>query len=597
MAELPQYQRTILRQTQETDMSEANVWKTLAAQMDNFSSQIGAYAQQDTARKSRSAAAEKSAQNDLRLSNERATKVYVDGKESDVMTSLSQLSIDFDNDYEGYIQAANNLEKTWLENKELDAVGGMRAAFTTMVKNKKQQYGVDPYKNYVAKEKEEGKRVGVTNIKDFVTDANHQVSQFIDSVSDGSIETLDDPDNYAKQVDMVAGKYMTLQAKIDDLVKINDFTADEAMALESEMELKFFSGVIKAQISNEMKNDRGWTAIDEFEDNPATFISSRKHLQALIPKGVKISDEMAESIYDDIFQHYKDTQSEADYLETKLEKELAAEHADMFSTIFASVVNPEVQVEQYTIRALLAENDISTDGHDTLLKALAQETYVKDDALKLFDLNRLIIDPNSSADELETMITNAFLDGDISGASASGLLIKNLEGKQAKNKEYFQIGWNAIATGLVGNPDMMDAGSGQVLNFAQEEYYKRVQGYTDDNNKYHPPEDAMEIYNEIVEKYKPMMVDSADDSEVVEKLDITYPTNIDPEVGASFETMEFNKSSGWNTFFIGTPDAPASVETKIKVANLLIDKTITREQAEIVLSQLDMFMKKYLGLD
>ena len=144
---------------------------------------------------------------------------------------------------------------------------------------------------------------------------------------------------------------------------------------------------------------------------------------------------------------------------------------------------------------------------------------------------------------------------------------------------------------------MMDAGSGQVLNFAQEEYYKRVQGYTDNNNKYHPPEDGMEIYNEIVEKYKPMMVDSADDSEVVEKLDITYPTNIDPEVGASFETMELNKSSGWNTFFIGTPDAPASVETKIKVANLIIDKTITREQAEIVLSQLDTFMKKYLGLD
>ena len=285
---LPEYQRTILRQVQDADMSSANVWKTLANTLDNYSSQLTGVANTQMSNfksnQASSKAAAKSAQNDLRLSNARATKVYVDGKESDVMTSLSQLSIDFNNDYEGYIQAANNLEKTWLENKELDAVGGMREAFTTMVKNKKQQYGVDPYKNYAAKEKEEGKRVGITNIKDFVTDANHQVSQFIDSVSDGSIETLDDPDNYARQVDMVAGKYMTLQAKIDDLVKINDFTADEAMALESEMELKFFSGVIKAQISNEMKNDRGWTAIDEFEDNPATFISSRKHLQALIPK-------------------------------------------------------------------------------------------------------------------------------------------------------------------------------------------------------------------------------------------------------------------------------------------------------------------------
>ena len=37
---IPQYQRTVIRQVQATDMSEGNVWRELANTLDNFSSQI-----------------------------------------------------------------------------------------------------------------------------------------------------------------------------------------------------------------------------------------------------------------------------------------------------------------------------------------------------------------------------------------------------------------------------------------------------------------------------------------------------------------------------------------------------------------------------
>ena len=613
---LPTYERTILRQVQEADMSEANVWKTLAATMDNFSAQIGSTTRAYNAREAQKAATAKAdlryqtaldltatkyakSQEDKKIAqaataDKLAVSTFVNAKESDVTTSLSQLSIDYANDYDGYLAAANELMNTWMDNDELDTTTGMRAAFERLVTNKIAQYGEAPYQAVATKNIEEGRAVAEQNVEDFVTDAVHQMAIFIDSVADGSIELLDDPDNYARQTDLVAGKYMTLEAKLTELIANNNYSAEEVIALQDEMELKFFSGVIKAQISNEMKIDKGWTAIDEFEEDPAKFISSRPHLQALIPKGVTISDDMADSIYDDIFSHYKDTLTQTDYLQTKLEEEVALKHADNYSLMFASVVNPEVNIEQYTIRDMLASDDLSNEGHDNLLKAIAQDTYVKDDELTLFDLKRLIVTSDRSEAELETMITNAFLDGDISGATASTLLTQNVEAKQAKNKEYFQIGWNAIATGLVGNPDMMDSGSGQVLNFAQQEFYNRVQGYTDADGTYHPPELAMDIYNEIIEKYKPMMVDSADDTEVIEQLPMV---GLDPEVGASFQTMEFDESTGWNTFFIGTRSAPAAVQTKIKVAQLIIDNAITKEQGELILGQLDKYMKKHLGLE
>ena len=591
MAELPQYQRTILRQTQETDMSEANVWKTLAAQMDNFSSQAGAFSRNMINSEKSKASAIKSANNDLRLSNERATKVYVDSKESDVLTSLSQLSIDFANDYDGYIKAANNLQKTWLENPELDGVGGMRDAFTTMVTNKIQQYGVEPYKNYALKEKENGKRVGTQNLDDFVVDANFQISQFIDSVNDGSIEQLDNLDNYDQQTDLVKGKYMTLTAKIDDLVRINNFSADEAIALEEKMTLQFFSGIIKSQLDGEMKNNNGWNAIEEFHDSPNKFIRKRAHLNALLPKGIKINDEMAASIYSDLLGYYKESNSQRDYLQTKVELEDTKRQSDNFSGILQGYIEGSTSYTKEFLMDMLKANDLSNTGHDTLLKALFNDTYVKDDNMVVWGLNKLLVNPESNFQEREASITEALMDGDISVATASAMLTKIVDSDKVTEKPYFSIGWRAIENGLVDDVTKLTDNEGDVLNFAQQEYYNRVQGYTDASGKYHEPENGQDIYQEMVEKYRAVLKTKYDEESPTEVLD--YGTDI--TIGADLANMSYDKTTGWNTFFIGTPTAPASVQTKIKVANLIIDKTITREQAAIVLSQLDAFMQKFVG--
>jgi hypothetical protein len=698
---LPEYNRTILRQVQETDMSEANVWAALAQTMDNFSAQMGSVARtaqakkaqqaatakadyrwqlgQDQAQAARDLAAEKYAKSqtdaatsrkltaekyeksqadakaarDLaaekykksqsdsdkakllaaekylksqqdaaaareltadkyaatlarqkesdeiaaatraRQEAERATADFVNAKESDVMTTLSQLSIDHANDYDGYIAAANELKKTWLDNDELDNTVGMRLAFETLIDNKIQQYGAAPYEAVAADNIEKSRAIAEQNIDDFVTDAVHEMSQFIDDVSSGKLVELSELDDfYYQQLDKVAGKYLTLEAKLAELIKNNNYSAEEVIELQDAMELNFFSGVITSQINNEMKNDNGWNAIDEFEEDPAKFISSRPHLQALIPKGVKISDEMATIIYEDIFKHYKDTIQQEDYLQTQVEAEDAKRHSTNLSETLLALAQGDVMVTKDFVADLRRQNDISPEGHDTLIYAITSDKYAQDNALVVWNLNKEIVDPKSNFAAREKAITEALRDGDIGVNTAVAFLTKIVEADKVTNKPYFQIGWDAIEKGLLKNPDDWSDANGQVLNFAQQEYYNRVQGYTDDNNVYHEPENGQDIYNDIIEKYKPMM---AGELEVTEVLD--YPSNIDTTIGASFATMEFNKSTGWNTFFIGTPDAPMAVETQIKIAELVFDKKITDADADVLLLQLEKYMKKHLGLD
>ena len=572
---LPKYERTILRQIQQADMSEANAWSALAQTMDNFSAQIGSVARTYSAK-------QKADATQARLAAERATSVYVNSKESDVMTSLSQLSIDFKDDYAGYIEAANKLSEGWLKDDTLDGTAGMRVAFETMVSNKIQQYGVEPYKNFNAKQKIKAKITAETNIGDFVNDALHQTTQFIDSVMDGSIETVDNfgPEVYQEQVDLVSGKYQTLQDKINELILNNDYSAKDAIEFEENRHLDFFSGVIKAQINNEMKNNNGWRAISEFNENPNKFIRSREHLSALFPENIKISEAMASTIYEDLLKYHKETQIQNDYIEDKKEEEELKRHSDNFSQMLYDVIDPEVQVDDYTVQQMLKDGDINNDQHDILIKAIGQDTYVKDNPQKLFDLNRQIIDPQASYYDKEQAITDAFLDGDISVTTATSLLTKASTSSEVTNKKYFQRGWNAIESALVADLNKRTKNEGDVTNAAQEEYYNRVQGYKDDDGKYHPPEDGMSIYQEIVDKYRPLLSKTKNEVEVQPYYDI------DTKVGASFAEMEFDKATGWNTFFVGTPEKVQAFATKIKVGELVSLGLISESAAAKILKQL-----------
>jgi len=579
---LPTYERTILRQVQEADMSEANVWKALAVTMDNFSSQIGSFTSNQIANEKSKAAAAKAAANQQRLADERATSVYVNSKESAVMTGLSQLSVDFANDYDGYINAANKLQDVWLSDETLDGTAGMRIAFQTMVSNKIQQYGETPYKNFATQQKKTAKITAEKIVNVFVDDAIHQVSQFIDSVNDGTIAPLDDLDgeNYEKQQDLVQGKYLTLQAKIEELVVNNDYSAEDAIKLEQDAQLNFFSGVIKSQIDYEMTVGNGWRSIDSFIENPNKFIRSRGHLSALFPEGIKINNAMASTIYEDMLKHYKETLNQKDYAETKAEEETLQMQSNNFSQMLYDIVDPEIQVDDFTVAQMLKDGLLTNEGHDALIKAIGQDTYVKDNPLVVFDLNRQIIDTQASYYDKEEAITDAFLEGDIGLTTATGLLTKASTSSEVTNKKYFQRGWNAIESALVQDLNKRTKNEGDVTNAAQEEYYNRVQGYTDDDGKYHPPEDGMSIYQEIVDKYRPLLNKRSAEVEVQPYYDI------DTKIGASYADMEFDKATGWNTFFVGTPEKVQAFATKIKVGELVSLGLISESAAAKILKQL-----------
>lgn len=579
---LPEYKRTVLRQVQEADMSEANVWKTLANTLDNYSAQLSGVANTSMANYKSNQAAAKAAANQQRLADERATAVYVNSKESDVITSLSQLSIDYKNDYAGYIQAANKLSEGWLSDTTLDDTTGMRVAFETMVSNKVQQYGVDPYKNYSALQDKKAKITAERNIQDFVDDALHQTSQFINSVMDGSIETVDniDPKVYEDQVNKVEGKYLTLQDKINELIFNNDYSAEQALEFEENRHLDFFSGVIKTQIDNEMKNNNGWKSINEFYEDPNKFIRSRDHLSVLFPENVKINDAMAKTIYEDLMQHHKETLTQNDYLETKQEEERDQRHSDNFSQLLYDIVDPNIVVNDYEVMNLLKADSINNEQHDTAIKAIGQDTYVKDNPQKVFDLNRIIIDTQGSYQDKEESITDAFLDGDISVTTATEMLSRAATSSEVTNKKYFQRGWNAIESALVQDLNKRTKNEGDVTNAAQEEYYNRVQGYTDDDGKYHPPEDGMSIYQEIVDKYRPLLAKTTSTVEIQPYYDI------DTKIGASYADMEFDKATGWNTFFVGTPEKVQAFATKIKVGELVSLGLISESAAAKILKQL-----------
>ena len=579
---LPTYERTILRQVQEADMSEANVWKALAVTMDNFSSQIGSFTSNQIANEKSKAAAAKAAANQQRLADERATSVYVNSKESAVMTGLSQLSVDFANDYDGYINAANKLQDVWLSDETLDGTAGMRIAFQTMVSNKIQQYGETPYKNFATQQKKTAKITAEKIVNVFVDDAIHQVSQFIDSVNDGTIAPLDDLDgeNYEKQQDLVQGKYLTLQAKIEELVVNNDYSAEDAIKLEQDAQLNFFSGVIKSQIDYEMTVGNGWRSIDSFIENPNKFIRSRGHLSALFPEGIKINNAMASTIYEDMLKHYKETLNQKDYAETKAEEETLQMQSNNFSQMLYDIVDPEIQVDDFTVAQMLKDGLLTNEGHDALIKAIGQDTYVKDNPQVVFDLNRQMFNPQASYQDKEQAITDAFLEGDIGLTTATGLLTKASTSSEVTNKKYFQRGWNAIESALVQDLNKRTKNEGDVTNAAQEEYYNRVQGYTDDDGKYHPPEDGMSIYQEIVDKYRPLLNKRSAEVEVQPYYDI------DTKIGASYADMEFDKATGWNTFFVGTPEKVQAFATKIKVGELVSLGLISESAAAKILKQL-----------
>ena len=61
--------------------------------------------------------------------------------------------------------------------------------------------------------------------------------------------------------------------------------------------------------------------------------------------------------------------------------------------------------------------------------------------------------------------------------------------------------------------------------------------------------------------------------------------------------MEFDPATGWNTFFIGTPEKPQAFATKVKVGELVSLGLISESAAAKILKQLKNYIVTYQDED
>ena len=251
---LPEYQRTVMRQVQQADMSEARVWETLANQLDNFGRTIGSVASNINANNKAAAAAQKKA-NDL------VTKNYLDSMEADIIEAAHKASVNNPDSYEGYLNEYNAQSKIWLEAKGLDSMSGARQLLTTMINNKRQQYGEKPYEVEQAKIKAEAIKAAEKNLDVDIKDFIHQAGTFLEKGMNPPLDAQLEDDIFTKMDLNVMQQYDKLQAKINDIVTLNGQTPEEAVTFEVAMQEQYISGVIGKQLTQEVNNNAGWDAL------------------------------------------------------------------------------------------------------------------------------------------------------------------------------------------------------------------------------------------------------------------------------------------------------------------------------------------------
>ena len=110
------------------------------------------------------------------------------------------------------------------------------------------------------------------------------------------------------------------------------------------------------------------------------------------------------------------------------------------------------------------------------------------------------------------------------------------------------------------------------MRYAQEELYRRVD----------EGEQALDIYNEIIEKYT--------DNAAGEKLPLGT-------IGNHTFADSYTMKSGFNTYFVGTPEMTDGGATTLKIGKDLAEKLITEEEATKLSKSLKAYMKIQMGLN
>ena len=568
---IPQYQRTVVRQVLATDMSEANVWKTLAAQMDNFSSQIGGFTRNQIANDKAKAAAQQRA-DDLTKKN------YLDSMESSIIEAAHQASVNNANDYEGYITEFDTKAKVWLESEGLDGMSGARELLTTMIGNKRQQYGQKPYEATQLQIKTDGIADAEKNLNTDVNDYIHQAGVSLDLTNNPTID-MDVEGLINTNAGETLNQWNKMTAKINDLVTLNGHDVEATIALEVKMQEKYITGVIGKQIAIDINNGNGAAAMSEFYTNPNKFIRIRKDLSAFFPEGVKVSEELKLDIYDELNKYLSDFNKAETKREKEADENLKTEQLESFIA-YKSGLQTGSDLNKEDLRIAHKNEVIDGAQYTELLEDLATGKYEEEDETVKWQLQQDMINTSLSVEDKVAAISQALADKTINGTSAGTYLTKATSSSKVTSQEGYSLANGAIGRAFGVSSSGMnlfgDSGLSKEdaanMRYAQEELYRRVD----------EGEQALDIYNEIIEKYT--------DNDAGEKLPLGT-------IGNHAYADSYTMKSGFNTYFVGTPEMTDGGATTLKIGKDLAEKLITEEEATRLSKSLKAYKKIQMGLN
>ena len=345
------------------------------------------------------------------------------------------------------------------------------------------------------------------------------------------------------------------------------------------MQEQYISGVIGKQLTQEVNNNAGWDALQEFYTNPDKFIRDRAYLSAVIPDGVKISEELKDSLYTEMNQYLTDYNQELDAKEKKEDDDLKASQLDTYTLLMTGIQDGMV-VHKHDLLSTYQSEDISGPQYEKLLESIVSKKYVKDNEQVAWELYQDMLDPTLTVPEKNRLIQDAIDREEIIGATATSLLDKAIGSSKVQSQPYFNTAHSAIAKafGVTDQGFVMDFGDSGGLSeedvanmrMAQQELYERVEN----------GEKAIDIYNGIINRYT---------SE-----DANAKVNREAKANLSFQDS-YTMSNGFNTYFVGTPSKTKGGATTLKIGKDLAEGIITEEEAELLAKQLKDYVNAQLG--
>jgi len=580
---LPEYQRTIVRQVQQADTASAQVWETLANQLDSLGQQAGALSR-NIITKNKADERAQAAADKLTATN------YVNSREAEILTSLQKLSVDNEFDYEGYITSAQALKKVWLDSEGLDSIKGMRQAFTTLIDMKTQEYGVKPYENEQTKLKTEGRVLAAENLDASVSDAVFAGEAWINTHYVGNIDLDTHLELYEEQSKKSVNTYIEMIQKFDDLVDTHNFTAEEVIKLETEMTSKHLNGIIRGELKQQMKTGNGLKMIREFKANPNKFIKNKPHLAALFIEGYAIDADSRDEVGEKLLKFWTDTRKDNDYMESEAEKQLKIEQENNFSDYIYLLGGSETINEEDILKAR-NRGDISPAQHDTLLDGMRSDKYGSEDEEMKMNIQQMLYNPNSKQQDILEVLNSAFTNKDINWGTYTSFMndVRSGNLSDVTTTPYFQTASSNLAARL--HPDGPTAkyktGVADAISFARRELYLRTLD----------GEQPIMIEDEIFERWNKSMKKTWDEVMNTEEASTEEVlVEIDTNVGVSLADSETDPDTGWNTYWIGDAKKPSMLQTEMKIAKDLDEGLIDETQAKDSLKDFRTYMKKHLGI-